>query len=49
MKIEDIEVEVIMGENTSTIVTEAILKLYDNNASKILNLSELTSKDEKAE
>ncbi|WP_187291190.1 hypothetical protein [Clostridium sp. K25] len=49
MKIEDIEVEVIMGENTSTIVTEAILKLYDNNASKILNLSELASKDQKAE
>ncbi|MCD3204025.1 hypothetical protein [Clostridium botulinum] len=49
MKIEDIEVEVIMGENTSTIVTEAILKLYDNNASKILDISDLISQDEKAE
>ncbi|HID0882457.1 TPA: hypothetical protein ACXDAY_003438 [Clostridium botulinum] len=40
MKAEDIEVEVIMGENTPNIITEAILKLYDNNAAKVLNLDE---------
>ncbi len=42
MKAEDIEVEVIMGENTSKIFTEAILKLYKNNAAKVLgpNLKE---------
>jgi len=49
VKIEDIEVEVIMGENTSTIVTEAILKLYDSNASNILNIPDLISQDEKDE
>ncbi|ABS40973.1 MULTISPECIES: hypothetical protein [Clostridium] len=36
MDIDDIEVEVIMGENTSKIFTEALLKLYDNNAAKVL-------------
>lgn len=38
MDIDDIEVEVIIGENTSKIVTEAFLKLYDRNASKVLDL-----------
>lgn len=37
MKAEDIEVEVIMGENTTNIITEAILKLYKNNAAKVLD------------
>ncbi|ACO85993.1 hypothetical protein [Clostridium botulinum] len=36
MKAEDIEVEVIMGKNTPNIITEALLKLYDNNAAEIL-------------
>ncbi|ABS39577.1 hypothetical protein [Clostridium botulinum] len=36
MKAEDIEVEVIMGENTPKIFTQAILKLYKNNAAKVL-------------
>lgn len=40
MKAEDIEVEVIMGENTPIIITEALLKLYDSNAAKVLNLDE---------
>ncbi|MCC5425829.1 hypothetical protein [Clostridium botulinum] len=40
MKVDDIEVKVIMGENTSKIFTEALLKLYDNNAAKVLNLDE---------
>ncbi|WP_279284856.1 hypothetical protein [Clostridium sporogenes] len=40
MKAEDIEVELIMGENTSIIVTEALLKLYEENAEKVLNLNE---------
>lgn len=36
MKEEDIEVEVIMGKNTPNIITEALLKLYDNNAAEVL-------------
>ncbi|WP_192817447.1 hypothetical protein [Clostridium botulinum] len=36
MKAEDIEVEVIMGKNTPNIITEALLKLYDNNAAEVL-------------
>ncbi len=40
MKKEDIKVKVIMGKNTSAIVTEALLKLYDSNAAKVLNLDE---------
>lgn len=40
MKVDDIEVKVIIGENTSKIFTEALLKLYDNNAAKVLNLDE---------
>ncbi|MBY6898769.1 hypothetical protein [Clostridium botulinum] len=36
MNIDDIEVEVIMGKNTSEKFTEALLKLYDNNAAKVL-------------
>ncbi|HIG0358915.1 TPA: hypothetical protein ACX96Z_000478 [Clostridium sporogenes] len=46
MNIEDIEVEVIGGENISKKFTEAILKLYKNNASKILclDLEELGKK-----
>ncbi|HIG0358255.1 TPA: hypothetical protein ACX96U_003630 [Clostridium sporogenes] len=36
MKEEDIEVEVIMGKNTPNIITEALLKLYDNNAVEVL-------------
>ncbi|MCW6059735.1 hypothetical protein LAV35_03815 [Clostridium sporogenes] len=47
MNIDDIEVEIIMGENTSTIVTEALLKLYRDNASKVLdsNLNETKKKN----
>ncbi|MCW6091333.1 hypothetical protein [Clostridium sporogenes] len=36
MKEEDIEVEVIMGKNTPNIITEALLKLYDNNLAEVL-------------
>ncbi|HCL4439594.1 TPA: hypothetical protein N2D87_003445 [Clostridium botulinum] len=36
MKEEDIEVEVIMGKNTPNIITEALLKLYDNNSAEVL-------------
>ncbi|WP_460299811.1 hypothetical protein [Clostridium botulinum] len=36
MNIEDIEVEVIGGENISKKFTEAILKLYRNNAAEVL-------------
>ncbi|WP_278321809.1 hypothetical protein [Clostridium botulinum] len=43
MNIEDIEVEVIMGENTPDIITEALLKLYDNNAAKVLDEEEKQS------
>ncbi|MCD3232707.1 hypothetical protein IRP63_07215 [Clostridium botulinum] len=52
MKIEEIEVEVIMGKNTSSIVTESILKLYDNNVSKmldILDIYDVISSDKKAQ
>ncbi|WP_179116513.1 hypothetical protein [Clostridium botulinum] len=52
MKIEEIELEVIMGKNTSSIVTEAILKLYDNNVSKmldILDIYDVISSDKKAQ
>ncbi|MCW6085486.1 hypothetical protein [Clostridium sporogenes] len=40
MNKKNIKVKVIMGENTSALVTEALLKLYDNNAAKVLNLDE---------
>lgn len=43
---DDVEVKVIMGENTSTIVTEALLKLYDNNASKILDFNDVNKEKE---
>ncbi|MBY6800159.1 hypothetical protein [Clostridium botulinum] len=36
MNKKNIKVKVIMGENTSALVTEALLKLYDNNAAKVL-------------
>ncbi|GAA0735363.1 hypothetical protein [Clostridium oceanicum] len=40
MNIEDIEVEVISTEKTPALVTEAVLRLYENNASKILDMDE---------
>ncbi|EDT84648.1 hypothetical protein [Clostridium botulinum] len=40
MNKKNIKVKVIMGENTPNIITEALLKLYDNNAAKVLNLDE---------
>lgn len=40
MNINDIEVEIIMGENTSTIITEALLRLYRDNASEVLGKTE---------
>lgn len=49
MKIEDIEVEVVMNENTSVIVTEAILNLYENNVSQILDIPNLNLRNEKLE
>ncbi|HID0881296.1 hypothetical protein [Clostridium botulinum] len=43
---DDIKVKVIMGENTSALVTEALLKLYDNNASKILDFNDVNKERE---
>ncbi|HIG0361870.1 TPA: hypothetical protein ACX96Z_003518 [Clostridium sporogenes] len=37
MNKKNIKVKVIMGENTPNIITEAILKLYKNNAAKVLD------------
>lgn len=40
MKIEDIEVETIMTEKTPALVTECLLRLYENNASILLGIKE---------
>ncbi|HGG0416062.1 TPA: hypothetical protein ACJFE8_000812 [Clostridium sporogenes] len=40
MNKKNIKVKVIMGQNTPNIITEALLKLYDSNAAKVLNLDE---------
>ncbi|WP_286010118.1 hypothetical protein [Clostridium sp. Marseille-Q2269] len=40
MNIKNIKLKLIKGKNTAAIVTEALLKLYENNAEKVLNLNE---------